>query len=106
MSIDVQPGSQVSVTVTAEPTNEAAAKTLSRVFARDPANRKLRMQRKKLRLYKMDGRQRGGRIWMVRPKAPRLCQPKKGDSCHLFTTSSLINDLRSVSRFVDVKPNG
>lgn len=106
MSIDVQPGSNISVTVTANPTNQAAAKTLSRVFASDPANRKQRAQRKKLRTNMMDGRQRGGRIWMVRPKAPRLFQPKKGDACQLFATSALIRDLRSVSRFIEIKPKG
>ncbi|MFQ5415368.1 MAG: hypothetical protein ACE5E6_13000 [Phycisphaerae bacterium] len=102
MSIDLQPGSQLTVTVVQDPTNAAAAKTLSRVFASDPANRRTRPARKRLRERKMEGRQRGGRIWMVRPKAPRRFQPKKGDACRLFATSALLNDLRSVSRFVEV----
>ncbi len=106
MAIDVQPGKTIDVTVTTDPTNEAAAKTLSRVFASDPANRKQRRIRKELRTNNMDGRQRGGRIWMVRPKAPRLFQPNKGDTCKLFATTALLNDLRSVSRFVEVKPVG
>lgn len=102
MSIEVQPGSTVRVTVTGDPTNEAAAKTLSRVFAADPGARAARQARKQLRQNKKDPRTRGGRIWVVAPKAPRLFQPKKGDACRLFATSSLINDLRSVSRFVEV----
>lgn len=103
MPIDAKPGSTVHVKVTADPTNEAAAKTLSRVFARDPAHRKTRVFRKKLRTLHMEGRQRGGRIWMVRPKAPRLIQPRKGDACDLFVTSALIRDLNSVARFVQVQ---
>ncbi|MFQ5502712.1 MAG: hypothetical protein ACE5EQ_10495 [Phycisphaerae bacterium] len=106
MSIDAKPGSTLHVTVTADPTNEAAAKTLSRVFAKDPIHRKTRVFRKKLRTLHMEGRHRGGRIWMVRPKAPRLVQPKKGDGCHLFATSALIRDLNSVARFVEVKAEG
>jgi len=102
MSIEVQPGTQVRVTLTADPTNEAAAKTLSRVFAADSANRKARLARKRLRRNNMDPRRRGGRIWMVRPKAPRLYQPNKGDACNLRATTSLIRDLQSVSRFVNV----
>ena len=102
MSIEVQPGSTVRVTVTGNPTNEAAAKTLSRVFAADPGARAARQARKQLRQNMKDPRTRGGRIWVVSPKAPRLFQPKKGDACRLFATSSLINDLRCVSRFVEV----
>ena len=104
MAIDVKPGTQVCVKVSAEPTNQAAAKTLSRVFARGRGGRKLRSSRKQLRTNHIEGRQRGGRTWMVRPKAPRLCQPKKGDDCIVFATSALINDLRSLVRFVEVTP--
>lgn len=104
MPIDAQPGSRVRVEVTAEPTNAAAAKTLSRVFGRDAQARKRREFRKKLRTRKMEGRRRGGRIWMVRPKAPRLFQPVKGDACEVFATSALIRDLNSVARFVAVAP--
>ena len=103
MSIDVKPGSKVSVKVTTCPTNQAAAKTLSRVFGSDASNRKKRQARKKLRAYGSERRTRGGRLWAVLPKAPRLVIPKKGDSCQIFATSSLINDLRSVSRFVEVE---
>lgn len=104
MAKALKPGNTINVLVTADPTNAAAAKTLSRLFAAAPANRKARMARKRLRRSVMQGRQRGGRTWMVRPKAPRCFQPTKGDRCTLFTTSALLNDLRSVSRFVEVKP--
>ena len=104
MSIDVTPGEKVNITVTLSPTNQAAAKTLSRLFAKDPANGQARRRRKKLREYAMDPRRRGGRIWMVRPQAPRLFQPAKGDACKVLATCAVIGDLRSVERFVEVKP--
>ncbi len=103
MPSNVKPGSRVLVTVTADPTNEAAAKTLSRIFGRDLANRRKRLERKRIRAKAFEGRQRGGRIWMVRPAAPRLVQPAKGDTCRILATSALLNDLGSVKRFVKVE---
>lgn len=102
MAMDIKPGSKIKVTLTREPTNEAAAKTLARVFRSNPEGRRARVARKQLRSNQFDGRKRGGRIWMVMPKAPRLCQPEKGTSCDIVATSSIIRDLQSVERFVKV----
>jgi len=102
MAMDIQPGSKIKVTLTREPTSEAAAKTLARVFRASPEGRRARVARKRLRTNQSEGRQRGGRIWMVRPKAPRLCQPEKGSTCDIVATTSIIRDLESVERFVKV----
>ncbi len=103
MSTNITPGSTVAITVAKTPTNGAAQKTLSRLFAKDPANRKARQFRKELLRSAMQRRRRGGRFWIVRPKAPRLFQPIKGATCTLLATSDVIGDLRSVSRFIDVR---
>jgi len=103
MAVDIKPGSNVEITITKTPTNEAAAKTLSRVFGKDAAARKLRARRKDLRISGSHPIRRGGRIWMVRPKAPRLVMPEKGDSCKIRATIDVIADLGSVSRFVSIK---
>jgi hypothetical protein len=102
MPVDINPGAVVSVKVKKTPTNEAAAKTLSRLFAKDPVNKRARVRRKKLLAGAMDVRRRGGRPWEVRPKAPRLVQPAAGDACRIRATSDVIGDVRSVSRFVEV----
>lgn len=102
MSVDITPGSTVDVKVTRTPTNQRAAKTLSRIFAKAPAHRKARQLRKKLLAYTMDPRRRGGRIWRVRQKAPRLFQPVQGDACSVLATCDVIGDLRSVETFVEV----
>src|SRR5260221_6022901 len=81
MPVDVKPGAIVSVKVKKTPISEAAAKTLSRLFAKDPANRKARRTRKKLLSGAMEVRRRGGRPWEVPPKAPRLFQPPADRSC-------------------------
>ena len=102
MSADLKPGTVVTLRVTRNPTNEAAAKTLSRLFGKDPAAKRARVKRKKLLAEAMDPRRRGGRPWEVRPKAPRLVQPKAGDSCKIRATTDVIGDMKSVARFVEV----
>lgn len=102
MAAEIRPGAQLRVTVKKNPSNAAAAKTLSRLFAKDPANRRQRTFRKKLLHAAVDVRRRGGRPWEVRSKAPRLIQPKAGDACTLLATVDVVNDLRSVARFVDI----
>lgn len=103
MAVDIAPGSVVTVKVKKSPSNQAAAKTLSRLFAKDRMHKKARVQRKKLLAGAVDVRRRGGRPWEVRPKAPRLVQPTAGDACQIRATMDVIGDLRSVARFVDVK---
>ena len=103
MPVDVKPGWNVEITVTKTPTNEAAAKTLSRVFGKDAKARKLRVRRKELRTDGSHPIRRGGRIWMVRPKAPRLVMPEKGDTCTIRATVDVIADLGSVSKFIAIK---
>ncbi len=100
--MDAKSGKMIRVTVKSAPTSESAAKTLSRVFGRSAAGRKLRVSRKRVRESQMSTHQRGGRPWVVRPFAPRLYKPVQGDTCEVFATSALLRDLCSVARFVDI----
>jgi len=102
MAISAKPGDKVTVTVNTTPASEGAAKTLSRIFRAAPGGSNARRRRKALRTNNSEGRKRGGRIWMVRPKAPRLYQPTKGDKCELTLSTSLIRDIESVERHVSV----
>lgn len=104
MAADIQPGSTINITIKKTPTNQAAAKTLSRLFAKAPGARRQRETRKKLRTNMMDVRRRGGRPWEVRQRAPRLIQPVRGDTCAIKATCDVIRDLGSVASFVDVMP--
>jgi len=103
--LKIPPGTTVTITVKKTPNCEAAAKTLSRLFAKDPANRKPRLLRKKLLAAAVTGHRRGGRIWYGHAKAPRLFQPVSGDRCSLRATCDVIRDLGSVQRFVDIQPS-
>ena len=104
MAIEIKPGSTVQVKVKRTVVGQAAAKTLSRLFAKDPVNKKARRWRKKLLADSMEVRRRGGRPWEVRQKAPRLFQPTTGDACSILATPDVIGDIKSVARYVDVAP--
>jgi hypothetical protein len=104
MSLDVMPGSKVRIKVSKTPTNEAAAKTLSRIFAKNLTDRGARRRRRALRQSEMRLHRRGGRPWAYLPQAPRLFQPTKDAACTVLVTPDLLGDLRSVARFIQVEP--
>jgi hypothetical protein len=103
MALDVQPGGKINIMVAKTPTNEGAAKTLSRIFAKDVNSRNARRRRKHLRDSVIVDHRRGGRPWYYRPHAPRLFQPVKGASCTILVTTDVVGDLRSVARFIEVR---
>ncbi len=86
------------------PTNAAATKTLSRLFARGDGGRKARQDRKRLRASATVAHRRGGRPWYKRPKAPLLFQPEAGKTCVVRVTLDVLKDLRSLERFVEISP--
>jgi hypothetical protein len=104
MSIEAAPGTKVNVKIKKTPTNQAAAKTLSRLFAKGPGASRARRFRKKLLAGSMDVRRRGGRPWEVRQRAPALFKPAPGDACTILATCDVLKDLRSVAAFVEVSP--
>ncbi|MBI5763157.1 MAG: hypothetical protein HZA51_06500 [Planctomycetes bacterium] len=104
MAAEIKAGTIISIKVKRTVIKEAAAKTLSRLFAKDPVNRQARGRRKKLLKSAFRVRRRGGRPWEIRPKAPRLFQPTVGDSCTVRATSDVLGDLKSLTRYVDVTP--
>ncbi len=105
MATQTQPGTLIKLSVTRNPTNAAAAKTLSRLFAKDAANKLARRKRKRLLQSAVRTRQRGGRQWAIRPRIPKDI-PAKGDHCTVFATPDVLRDLQSLSRFVAAEQAG
>lgn len=102
MSLNVKPGTKVVVKISKSPTNAAATKTLSRLFARGEGGRKARQDRKRLRASATVARRRGGRPWYKRPKAPLLFPPEAGKTCVIRVTLDVLKDLQRLERFVEV----
>ena len=97
--MDIQPGSQVKITVKSEIRSAAAGKTLARVFMKDPQIQKVRHTSPK----HVTESPRAGRIWRHRPKGTCQEQPAVGDSAQVLATVDVIRDLKSVARYVDIK---
>ncbi len=95
---DIEPGSRVKVTVTSNSLSEGAAKTLGRLFLKDPETKKQRRRTPK----PAEARTRAGRDWFVRPKGSAVNAPHKGDTCELECTLDVVRDLGSVQRYVEI----
>src|SRR5262249_6077679 len=94
----------VQVKLTRNPRSQRAAKTLSRLFGRDVANRRKARTRGRILAQTADDRRRGGRLWTVKNKAPRLVQPRPRDTCRVRATLDVIEDLGSFEGLVELSP--
>lgn len=95
---DIEPGSKVKVTVTSSKLSQGAAKTLGRLFLKDPETKAQRRRTPK----PSEERTRAGRPWFVRPKGSAVNAPHKGDTCELDCTLDVVRDLASVERYVQI----
>ncbi len=102
MSIDIAPGTQVTVKIIKRPTSQAAAKTLLRVLRKDPTVRAEDRRLEASRDRHFSTKPRGGRPWnrFVPAKAP--VKPEPGVTGTLTATLDVLKDLNSVSRFIEV----
>ena len=98
--MQLEPGNQVKVTLKRPVTNQAAVKTLGRVFLKDPQIGRSRRRRPK----HFDENRRGGGMWRTIKPGSVAVPPRVGESCTLTCTVDVIRDLASVERFIDVQP--
>ncbi len=97
--MDIAPGSQVTVTISAHRLTPSAQKTLARVFQKDPAVRKASIQYAK----PVVSSRRAGRYWDHRPRGSNQRSPELGDSATVFASLDVIRDLQSVAKYVTVQ---
>ncbi len=100
----ITPGSRVDIKIVKQPTNAAAAKTLVRVLSKDE---KVKAENKRLRIARdghFEARTRSGRLWGVRVVKQRPVKGVVGESGTVTATVDVLNDLRSVQRFIEVSP--
>lgn len=101
----LNPGQTVNCTVSVEPTNDPARKTIARLMRMDPDNAKGLRRAQQLRARRMTSYIRGNRLYHAREKAARVVLPRKGRSWSMTFTPHIADDLKSVSRFVDLSVN-
>ena len=100
----ITPGSRVNVKIVKQPTNAAASKTLVRVLSKDPAITAENKRLRKVRDTHYNPQMRGGRLYGGRMIKLRPVKGRLGEGGTLTATTDVLNDLRSVARFVDVTP--
>ena len=94
--MDVQPGSTVKITVTSEIKTSRAKKTLARLFLKDPAIAKSRLDSPKPAPWHI----RAGRRWYNREVGSDARAPKQGDSATILASVDTIRDLQSVEKYL------
>ena len=99
--MDIAPGSEVAIEITAAPKKAAACKTLMRICSKDPAVAKAKRWRKAHRPSHQTWR-RGGRFWHHRMKSRPDVRLEPGAKYSVRATLDVIRDLESVQRWVKV----
>jgi len=98
-------GSSINVKVTKTPTNAAATKTIKRVLSKSPDVRAEQNRLEKVRVKQYNPQRRGGRMYGGRMVKIDPIKAIIGDQGTITATMDVINDLKSVSRFIEVTPS-
>ncbi|MBI1369966.1 MAG: hypothetical protein GC162_15090 [Planctomycetes bacterium] len=101
---DVKPGTVLDVKIVKAPSNRAAVKTLQRILAKDPAHARVVAIDKKVRERNTITKQRGGRMYSTSPTKLAPVKGIVGESGKIKSDFAVLEALRSVARFVEVKP--
>ncbi|MEM7680363.1 MAG: hypothetical protein AAF288_00250 [Planctomycetota bacterium] len=100
----IEPGSQIRITVAAEPKAAAARKTLVRLLSKDEA---VAAEHERLRIARQKNQwenQRGGRVrlWQGRQVKLRPVKGETGESGSIRATVDVLRDLPSVAKYLDI----
>jgi len=101
---DIALGDRVTVEVTKQPTSDAARKTLVRVLSKDAEVATENERLRRTRASNEYANQRGGRVrvWAGRQVKLRPVSGQVGEKGTITATYDVVNDLKSVERFVSV----
>ena len=101
--MNIAPGRNVTIQITATPTSAAACKTLARLCAKDPAVARAKRWRKTHRPSREFWR-RGGKMWHHQMKSKLPLKLERGAKFTVFASVDVLRELQSISRFVAVSP--
>jgi len=104
MSTDITPNSTMTFTVTAVPPTASKVKTIQRLMWMQPDMAKgMRMLQRRRAQKDNITYVRAGRPWTNRKRATRLQRCEVGQEFTLRVTPQIVNDLKSVSEWLDVQ---
>ena len=98
----IVPNTEMTFTVSTDPKRPAARKTIERLMWMQPQVKKdhsMLQRRRKQKDIKYT--LRAGRVWFDRPRATRTVRCAKGVSFTLNVTPQILNDLKSVAKYLD-----
>ncbi len=100
----IQLGDTIQVKVVKQPTNAAASKTLARVLCKDAAHAAEVERHREIRRTSTPKTTRGGRyrVWESRMIKQHPVAGNKGEQGTVTATYDVMQDLRSVERFIEV----
>jgi len=101
---EIKPGTQVRVEVVAEPTNQAARKTLARLLSKDLDAYEDDKRQRRIRQRGYNPQPRGGRLYGGHLVKQHVRQGTLGEKGEIRATVDVLRDLGSVQRFVRVEP--
>ena len=97
-------GQDTTFTITSVPQRPADRKTLTRLMQMEPSVKKgLRALAKKRRQHDNRTYIRAGVEWTDRKKATKIVRVAQGESFTVHVTPQIVNDLKSVERFISAK---
>ena len=103
---NIIPNTDMTFTIVKNPTRPAARKTIERLMWMQPqCKRDHKMLQRRRRAKDIKQTIRAGRIWLDRPRATRTQRAVLGTSFTLHVTPQIINDLKSVSTYLEASPS-
>ena len=99
------PNTDVTFTITSNPKHPAARKTIERLMWMQPECQKdLSMLQRRRKQKDIKYTMRAGRVWLDRPRATRTVRCEKGASFTLHVSPHIVNDLKSVAKYLEASP--
>ena len=100
----IVPSKTVTFTIKKTPARPADRKTIQRLMRMQrPIQNALEKLSRVRRQERNHRRQRAGRMWMVRYPMTRVTNVIKGETFTLRVTPQIVNDLKAVAKFLDMK---
>ena len=101
--VQIAPNTELTFTIVKEPTRPAARKTIERLMWMQPqAKKDLSMLQRRRKQKDIKYTIRAGRVWFDRPRATRTVRCTKGASFTLRVTPQIVNDVKSVEKYLDI----
>ncbi len=99
----ITPNATLTFTIKSEPRRPAARKTIERLMWMQPhAKKDLSMLQRRRKQKDIKYTIRAGRVWFDRPRATRTVRCEKGASFTLQVTPQIVNDLKSVEKYLTI----